>query len=79
MTRLGSALVAASLLVSACASDDGPQPAVDESFLEITDCGELERLASVQVDRINGTADRDVIATATAQFEAIVAHRDSVC
>ena len=79
MTRLGSVLVTALLLVAACASDDAPPPAIDEGFLEITDCGELERLASAEVDRISSSSNRDVIAAATARFEAIVAHRDTVC
>ena len=71
-------VVAVALLGASCTSSDTPE-VVDESFLEITDCGELERLASVEVDRINETSDRDIVAAATARFEAIVAHRDSLC
>lgn len=76
--RLAAVVFAAALASAACSSTEEPV-IVDQSFLEITDCGELERLASVEVDRINGTGDRDVVAAATARFEAIVAHRDSIC
>lgn len=62
----------------ACSSDGEPA-VVDDGFLAITDCRELERLASVEVDRISSTNSADVAAAATARFERIVDHRDTVC
>ena len=76
--RFAPVAIAAALLAGACSSSEAPG-LVDDSYLEITDCGELERLASAEVDRINTTTDRDIVAAATARFEAIVAHRDSLC
>ena len=77
--RFAPVAIAAALLAGACSSSEEAPGVVDDSFLEITDCGELERLASAEVDRINTTTDRDIVAAATARFEAIVAHRDSLC
>ena len=76
--RLGGLLLAALLLAAGCSTDESPA-IVDDSFLAITDCGELERLASEEVDRISSTTDRGIVEAATARFEAIVAHRDSLC
>ncbi|MEM7091407.1 MAG: hypothetical protein AAF567_00280 [Actinomycetota bacterium] len=76
--RLGSAVLAIAIGSAACGGGTDAPPQADE-FLEITDCRELERLASVEVDRINSSTDRDIIDAATARFQRIVAHRDATC
>ena len=62
---------------TSCAGSDAPEQV--DGFTTITDCRELERLASVEVDRISSSNDADVVSAATDRFQRIVAHRDSIC
>lgn len=64
-------------LATACAGSEAPQQV--DGFTTITDCSELEQLASIEVDRINTSSDSDVVRAATDRFQRIVAHRDSIC
>lgn len=75
-----AALVLAASTVACTGSDQAEPPSTsDTSYLQITDCRELERLASTEVDRINTSSDSEIVAAATVRFQSIVAHRDSVC
>lgn len=74
-TLLATCALAAAL--TACGGSD--EPAQFDPFTQITDCRELERLASIEVDRINTTTDPDIVEAATSRFQRIVEHRDSVC
>ena len=76
-TRLAAAVLALAAFATACGGSEGSEQF--DAFTTITDCRELERLASVEVDRINTSTDPDVVTAATNRFQRIVAHRDSVC
>lgn len=76
--RLAAVVLASLSFASACAGSDAPEQQVD-GFTTITDCRELENLASIEVDRINTSGDADVVRAATDRFQRIVAHRDSIC
>ena len=76
-TRVAAAALAALSLATACGGTDAPEQV--DGFTTITDCRELERLASIEVDRINTSGDSDVVRAATDRFQRIVAHRDSIC
>lgn len=75
--RLAAVALAGLSLATACGGGDAPEQV--DGFTTITDCSELERLASIEVDRINSSGDGDVVRAATARFQRIVAHRDSIC
>jgi len=75
--RLAAIALAGLSLATACAGSDAPEQV--DGFTTITDCSELERLASIEVDRINTSGDGDVVRAATDRFQRIVAHRDSIC
>lgn len=83
LARCAPWLVAAALLASGCGQSAGGTPSQspigEPDFIQITDCVELENLAAAEVDRITATEDSETIAAATARFNRIVAHIDSVC
>ena len=76
-TRLVALALAVLSLATACGGTDSPEQV--DGFTTITDCRELEELASIEVDRINTSGDADVVRAATDRFQRIVAHRDSIC
>lgn len=77
--RLAATAVACLSFTTACGGGGSDVPEQVDGFTTITDCRELERLASIEVDRINTSGDTDVVRAATDRFQRIVAHRDSIC
>ena len=75
--RLAAAALACLSFATACGGSEVPEQV--DGFTTITDCRELERLASIEVDRINTSGDTDVVRAATDRFQRIGAHRDSIC
>lgn len=78
-TRLAAIALVLAAFATACGGSDEAEAERFDAFTTITDCRELERLASVEVDRINTATDQDIINAATDRFQRIVTHRDSVC
>ena len=75
-------VVVGAMLCSACQSEaTSPQqaPVNSADFVALSDCVELEKLASAEVDRITATDDPEVVAEATGRFHEIVARIDTVC